>query len=148
MKYDEQTRVAVQATLHCLTGCATGEIIGTVIGSGLNWSNMITALLGIALAFVFGYSFTMRPLLAHGIGLKRATRLALTSDTFSIAIMEIVDTIIILIVPGALEAGPSTLLFWWSLVLALFIAFWCAVPVNRYLVSRGKGHAVMHEHHH
>jgi hypothetical protein len=148
MKNDEQTKVAVQATLHCLTGCATGEIIGSVIGAGLNWNNMATALLALALAFVFGYGLTMRSLLVHGLGLKRATRLALASDTVSIATMEIVDTIIILVVPGALEAGPSTLLFWGSLVLALFIAFWCAVPVNRYLISRGKGHAVIHEHHH
>ncbi len=148
MTMDDQTKVAVQATLHCLTGCATGEILGSVIGSGLNWSNMATALLAIVLAFLFGYGFTMRPLIAHGIGLKRATRLALASDTFSIVTMELVDTIIILTIPGALAAGPSTLLFWASLTVALAIAFVCAVPVNRYLIGRGKGHAVLHEHHH
>jgi hypothetical protein len=147
MVRDEQTKIAVQATLHCLSGCATGEIIGSVIGSGLGWSNMATEFLTVPLAFLFGYSFTMRPLIAHGIGLKRSTRLALASDTFSIVTMEIVDTIIILAIPGALAAGPSTLLFWSSLAVALAVAFVFAVPVNRYLINRGKGHAVLHEHH-
>jgi hypothetical protein len=147
MVRDEQTKIAVQATLHCLSGCATGEIIGSVIGSGFGWSNMATEFLTVPLAFLFGYGFTMRPLLAHGISLKRSTRLALASDTFSIVTMEIVDTIIILAIPGALAAGPSTLLFWSSLAFALAVAFVFAVPVNRYLINRGKGHAVLHEHH-
>lgn len=141
------TKLAISATLHCLTGCAVGEIIGSVIGSGLNWSNLATESLAIPLAFLFGYSFTMRPLLVNGFGLKRATKLALASDTFSIVSMEIADTLVILLIPGALAAGPSTLLFWASLFLALFAAFIVATPVNRYLLARGKGHAVLHEHH-
>jgi hypothetical protein len=141
------TRVAVDATLHCLTGCAIGEITGTVIGSGLNWSNLATEALAIPLAFLFGYALTMRPLLGSGLALKKATRLALASDTLSITTMEIVDTIIMLLIPGALAAGPGTFLFWWSLALALFVAFWVAVPVNRHLILRGKGHAVIHQYH-
>lgn len=141
------TRLAVMATLHCLSGCAVGEVIGTVIGSGLNWSNAGTELLTIPLAFIFGYSFTIKPLLGGGLSLKRSTRVALASDTLSIVTMEIVDTIIILLIPGALAAGPGTLLFWWSLALALAAAFIFAVPVNRYLIARGKGHAAVHNLH-
>lgn len=141
------TKLSVKATLHCLTGCATGEVIGTVIGSGLNWSNADTEFLTIPLAFLFGYGLTMKPLLQNGLGLRRSTGLALASDTLSIVTMEIVDTIIILAIPGALAAGPGTFLFWWSLALALFIAFIFAVPVNRYLLARGKGHALVHGHH-
>ncbi|HSX45933.1 MAG TPA: DUF4396 domain-containing protein [Candidatus Saccharimonadia bacterium] len=147
MANEGHTKLAVRATLHCLSGCATGEIIGTVIGSGLNWSNLATELLTIPLAFLFGYGFTMRPLIRNGLGVKQSTRLALASDTLSIVTMEIVDTLIILLIPGALAAGPSTFLFWWSLALALAIAFVIAVPVNRYLLMRGKGHAVLHGHH-
>jgi hypothetical protein len=139
--------VAVSATLHCLTGCAIGEITGNVIGSGLNWNPWPTELLAIGLAFFFGYSLTMRPLLAHGFGFQRSVRLALASDTFSIATMEIVDTIIMLSVPGALTAGPATGLFWASLLASLVVAFVAAVPVNRYLITRGKGHAVIHASH-
>jgi len=141
------TKLAVTATLHCLAGCAIGEIIGSVIGSSLNWSNLATASLAILLAFIFGYSFTIRPLLRHGIKLKQTVRLAFASDTVSIATMELVDTIIILLVPGALAAGPGTLLFWLGLAIALIVAFICAVPVNRYLIGRGKGHAVLHNYH-
>jgi len=147
MSDNSLNRLAVKATLHCLAGCATGEVIGTVIGSGLNWSNWATEALTIPLAFLFGYGLTMRPLLANSLGVKKSTRLALASDTLSIATMEVVDTLIILLVPGALAAGPATFLFWWSLALALVVAFVCAVPVNRYLLARGKGHAVIHEHH-
>ena len=145
---DDLTKTAVQATLHCLTGCAIGEVLGTVIGSGLNWDNMHTAILSICLAFLFGYGLTMRSLLRSKLSLKKSFKLAFASDTFSIATMELVDTIIILAIPGALMAGPTTALFWASLAVALFVAFLCAVPVNRYLISRGKGHAVIHEHHH
>ena len=145
---DDLTKTAVQATLHCLTGCAIGEVLGAVIGSGLNWDNMHTAILAICLAFLFGYGLTMRSLLRNNLGLKKSFKLAFASDTFSIATMELVDTIIILAIPGALMAGPTTGLFWASLAVALFVAFLCAVPVNRYLISRGKGHAVIHEHHH
>jgi hypothetical protein len=142
------TKLAVAATLHCLSGCAIGEIIGTVIGSGLNWSNAATEALTIPLAFVFGYSLTMRPLLKHGLDLKKAVRVALASDSLSIVTMEIVDTLIILLIPGALAAGPAALLFWSSLLASLAIAFVFAVPVNRYLIAKGKGHALVHEYHH
>lgn len=139
--------LAITATLHCLTGCAIGEILGAAIGAGLNWHNMATAGLGILLAFTFGYMLTMRPLLQHGLAPRKAFRVALASDSVSIATMEIVDTTIILLVPGALAAGPGTVLFWTSLMVSLAVAFVAAVPVNRYLISRGKGHALVHEHH-
>lgn len=142
------TKLAIIATLHCLSGCAIGEVLGSVIGSGLNWSNLATESLTIPLAFFFGYLMTMRPLLRNDLPFKRAGRVALASDTLSIVTMEIVDTAIILLIPGALAAGPGTLLFWWSLALALFVAFIFATPVNRYLLARGKGHAIVHEYHH
>ena len=141
------TKLAILATLHCLSGCAIGEVLGSVIGSGLNWSNLATESLTIPMAFLFGYLMTMRPLLKNGLAFKKAGRVALASDTVSIATMEIVDTAIILLVPGALAAGPGSLLFWWSLALALFTAFVFATPVNRYLIARGKGHAIVHDHH-
>ena len=148
MEPSSLTKMALQATLHCLTGCAIGEILGTVIGSGFNWSNWATEALTIPLAFLFGYAFTMRPLLKHGMGFKKSVPIAFASDTLSITSMEIVDNAIILAVPGALAAGPATLLFWGSLIVALAVAFVVTVPVNRYLIGRGKGHAVMHGHHH
>jgi hypothetical protein len=148
MQGNALTKMAVVATLHCLSGCAIGEILGTVIGSGLNWSNLATECLTIPLAFLFGYSLTIRPLLRHGLDFKPAGQIALASDTLSIGTMEIVDTMIILFIPGALAAGPGTFLFWWSLMLALVVAFIFAVPVNRYLIARGKGHAVAHQYHH
>lgn len=141
------TKLAIVATLHCLSGCAIGEVIGSVIGSGLNWSNLATECLTIPLAFLFGYLMTMRPLLRNQLPFKRAVRIALASDTLSIVTMEIVDTAVILLIPGALAAGPGTILFWGSLAAALFIAFVFATPVNRYLIARGKGHAIVHEHH-
>jgi len=141
-------RLAVRATLHCLSGCAIGEIIGTVIGSGLNWSNWATEALTIPLAFVFGYSLTMRPLLGAKLEFKKAVRVALASDSLSITTMEVVDTLVILLVPGALAAGPTTRLFWTSLLASLVVAFVAAVPVNRYLIARGKGHAAAHQYHH
>ncbi|HET7320770.1 MAG TPA: DUF4396 domain-containing protein [Candidatus Saccharimonadales bacterium] len=147
MEPSSLTKMAVQATLHCLTGCAIGEILGTVIGSGFNWSNWATEALTIPLAFLFGYAFTMRPLLKH-MGFKKSVPIALASDTLSISSMEIVDNAIILLIPGALAAGPATALFWASLAVALAVAFVVTVPVNRWLIARGKGHAVMHEHHH
>jgi hypothetical protein len=141
------TNLAIKATLHCLSGCAIGEIVGTVIGSALNWSNWGTELLTIPLAFLFGYGLTMQALLRHGLSLKKSTRLALASDTLSIVTMETVDTAIILLIPGALAAGPANLLFWTSLIISLAIAFMFAVPVNRYLLAHGKGHAVVHQYH-
>jgi hypothetical protein len=148
MPFSNLDKLAVSATLHCLSGCAVGEILGSVVGSGLNWSNFATECLTIPLAFMFGYSFTMRPLLAHNIGFRRAVRLALASDTLSIVTMELTDTAVILLIPGALAAGPGSLLFWLSLAAALFVAFIFATPVNRYLLARGKGHAVIHQYHH
>jgi uncharacterized protein DUF4396 len=145
---DELTRTAVSATLHCLTGCAIGEILGLVIATALGWGDIASMALAIALAFVFGYSLTMLPLLRAGLGTRRALPLAFASDTFSIATMELIDTITILLVPGAMAAGLGDGLFWGSLAGALFLAFWAAVPVNRWLLARDKGHAVMHEYHH
>jgi hypothetical protein len=137
-------KMAILATLHCLTGCAIGEILGSVIGSGFGWSTMATEFLTVPLAFLFGYGLTMRSLKGHSLGHR--TKIALASDTVSIATMEIVDTLIIVLIPGALAAGPTTLLFWVSLAIALLVAFICAVPVNRALIARGKGHAVAHHH--
>ena len=140
------TGLAIQATLHCLSGCAIGEVAGTVIGSGLNWSNWATEALTIPLAFFFGYSLTVRTLVRSELSPKRSIQIALASDSFSIITMEIVDTLIILLIPGALAAGPATGLFWFSLIVALAVAFICAVPVNRYLITRGRGHALVHHH--
>jgi Domain of unknown function (DUF4396) len=140
-------RVALSATAHCLTGCAIGEVLGVMIGTALGWGNLETIVLAIALAFLFGYSLTMLPLLRAGLAFAAAVPLALASDTLSIAVMELVDNAILLVVPGAMEAGLDTLLFWASLAFALLVAGICAYPVNRYLIARGKGHAVVHAHH-
>ena len=140
-------RVALSATAHCLTGCAIGEVLGVMIGTALGWGNLETIVLAIALAFLFGYSLTMLPLLRAGLAFAAAVPLALASDTLSIAVMELVDNAILLVVPGAMEAGLDTLLFWASLAFALLIAGICAYPVNRYLIARGKGHAVVHAYH-
>ena len=140
-------RVAFSATAHCLTGCAIGEVLGMVVGTALGWSNVATIVLAVALAFLFGYSLTMLPLLRSGMALATVLPLAFASDTLSIAVMEIVDNAIMLLVPGAMEAGPTSLLFWGSLAFALAVAFVAAFPVNRYLIARGKGHAVVHQHH-
>jgi hypothetical protein len=148
MEKKDLNRLAVKATLHCLAGCAIGEIVGTVIGSGLNWSNLGTEALAIPLAFLTGYSLTMKPLLSSGLRFRRAAGIALASDSFSIATMEVTDTAFMLLIPGALAAGPGTFLFWWSLAAALAVAFVFAAPVNRYLIARGKGHAMAHGHHH
>lgn len=140
-------RVAFSATAHCLTGCAIGEVLGVIIGTALGWGNFETIVLAIALAFLFGYSLTMLPLLRAGLAFAAAVPLALASDTLSIAVMELVDNAILLVVPGAMEAGVDSLLFWASLAFALLIAGICAYPVNRYLIARGKGHAVVHAYH-
>ncbi|NKE60184.1 DUF4396 domain-containing protein [Lentzea sp. PSKA42] len=141
------TKLAVSATLHCLTGCAIGEVLGMVIGTALGWSNLSTIVLAIALAFVFGYSLTIRPVLKSGLPLRAAIGVALAADTVSIAVMEIVDNAVMLGVPGAMEAGLTSWLFWVSLAFALAVAFVVTVPVNRWLISRGKGHAVVHQYH-
>ena len=139
--------VAFMATVHCLTGCAIGEVAGVMIGTAVGWGNFETIVLAIALAFLFGYSLTMLPLLRAGLALAVALPLAFASDTLSIGVMEIVDNAIILVVPGAMEAGLADPLFWGSLAVALLIAGACAYPVNRYLIARGKGHAVVHAYH-
>ena len=141
------TRSAVQATVHCLTGCAIGEILGMVLATALGWSNTASIAVSIALAFFFGYALTLGPVIAAGVPLRKALRLALASDTASIATMELVDNLFILLVPGALAAGLTEGLFWWSLLASLAIAFVLTVPVNRALIARGRGHAVMHELH-
>jgi uncharacterized protein DUF4396 len=137
--------VALSATLHCLTGCAIGEVLGVVIGTALGWSDLATIALAIGLAFLFGYSLTSLPLLRAGIAFAAVVPIALASDTFSIAVMEFVDNAIILLIPGAMEAGVGNLLFWGSLAVALVIAGFAAFPVNRWLIARGKGHAAVHE---
>jgi hypothetical protein len=139
------TRVAISATLHCLTGCAIGEVLGMIIGTALGFSNLGTVVLSIALAFVFGYGLTSLPLLRAGLALGAVVPIALASDTLSIATMELVDNGIMLAVPGAIEAGLGSILFWGSLSFALVIAGATAVPVNRWLIARGKGHAAVHE---
>jgi hypothetical protein len=138
-------QVALSATLHCLTGCAIGEIVGVAIGTALGWSNLATIVLAIALAFVFGYSLTSLPLLRAGLALAVVIPIAFASDTLSIATMELVDNAIILVIPGAMEAGLGDLLFWGSLAAALVIAGVAAFPVNRWLLRRGKGHAAVHD---
>jgi hypothetical protein len=140
-------RTAFSATVHCLTGCAIGEVLGMVIGTALGWGDFATIALAVVLAFFFGYLLTMVPLLRSGLALASALPLAFASDTLSIAIMEIVDNLIMLVIPGAMEAGLGSLLFWASLAFALAVAFVAAFPVNRYLISRGRGHAVVHEYH-
>jgi hypothetical protein len=140
-------RTAFSATAHCLTGCAIGEVLGVIIGTALGWGNFETIVLAIVLAFFFGYSLTMLPLLRAGLALGTALPLAFASDTLSITVMEIVDNLIILVIPGAMTAGVGDMLFWASLAVALAIAFVCAFPVNRYLIARGKGHAVVHAYH-
>ncbi len=140
-------RVAFAATWHCLTGCAIGEILGLVIATALGWGNVASILLAVVLAFFFGYSLTLSPLVRGGVSLRQAARVALAADTLSIAVMEIVDNGFVLVVPGAMEAGLGSSLFWWSLIVSLAIAFVAAFPVNRVLISRGRGHAVVHEYH-
>ncbi len=144
---DSLNRLAFSATAHCLTGCAIGEVLGMVIGTALGWGNLTTIVLAVVLAFFFGYSLTMLPLLRSGLALGTVLPLAFAADTLSIAVMEIVDNFVMLVIPGAMEAGLASLLFWGSLVFALAIAFVAAFPVNRYLIARGRGHAAIHKYH-
>ncbi|HMJ72319.1 MAG TPA: DUF4396 domain-containing protein [Solirubrobacterales bacterium] len=139
------TMVAINATLHCLTGCAIGEVAGMAIGTAAGFSNGGTVALSVALAFLFGYSLTSLPLLRAGLVLSAVIPIALASDTLSIATMEVVDNAIVLAIPGAIVAGLSSLLFWGSLSFSLVVAGAFAVPVNRWLIARGKGHAAVHE---
>ncbi|GAA2078469.1 DUF4396 domain-containing protein [Streptomyces albiaxialis] len=139
--------MAARATLHCLTGCAIGEILGMMIGTALAWHNAPTMALAIALAFVFGYSFTMYAVLRAGLDFKSAFKVALAADTVSILVMEIVDNGVILVTPGAMDAHLTEWLFWITLAVAFAIAFVVTTPVNRWLIGKGKGHAVVHQYH-
>jgi hypothetical protein len=139
---------AARATLHCLTGCAIGEVLGMVIGTALGWGNVPTTLLAVALAFLFGYSLTLRGVLKAGLGLRAAIRVALAADTLSIAVMELIDNGVIVLWPDAMDAGLADALFWISLAISLAIAFVVTTPVNKWMIGRGKGHAVVHRYHH
>lgn len=139
---------AIRATLHCLTGCAIGEVLGMVLGTAFGLHNTATVVLAIVLAFVFGYGLTMRGVLKSGLTFSAAFKVALAADTVSIAVMEIVDNLVIVVVPGAMDAGLATALFWLSLLFSLLVAFVVTVPVNKWMIGRGKGHAVVHAHHH
>lgn len=140
-------RIAFSATVHCLTGCAIGEVLGMVIGTYLGWGNMETILLALTLAFLTGYALTMLPLLRSGHSVKAAMRLALAADTASIAVMEIVDNLLMWVIPGAMDAPLDSSLFWGSLAIALLLAGATAFPLNRWLIARGRGHALAHGHH-
>jgi uncharacterized membrane protein len=140
-------RLAATATTHCLTGCAIGEVLGFVIGTALGWGNLSTIALAVVLAFFFGYLLTSLPLLRSGLSPREIVPIALAADTISIAIMETVDNAVLLVIPGAMEAGLDAVLFWWSLALALGVAWVITFPVNRWMIGRGLGHAVVHEHH-
>ncbi|CAM3096578.1 DUF4396 domain-containing protein [Saccharomonospora xinjiangensis] len=140
--------MAASATLHCLTGCAIGEVLGMVIGTALGWSNVATIVLAVALAFFFGYALSMRGIMRAGVGFKQALKVALAADTISITVMEIVDNGVMVVVPGAMEAPLNSLLFWGALAFAFAVAFVITVPVNKWLISRGRGHAVAHAYHH
>jgi hypothetical protein len=140
-------RLAFTATTHCLTGCAIGEVLGMVIGTALGWSNVATIATAVVLAFLFGYGLTMLPLLRSGLAVGAVLKLALAADTVSITIMEIVDNLVMVVIPGAMHAGLDEALFWGSLGAALAIAGAAAFPVNRWLIARGRGHAVVHSHH-
>ncbi|MBL1097008.1 DUF4396 domain-containing protein [Streptomyces coffeae] len=139
--------IAVRATLHCLTGCAIGEVLGMAIGTALAWHDAPTMALAIVLAFTFGYAFTVRGVLRSGLGPRTAVRVALAADTVSIAVMELADNGTILLFPGAMEATLSDALFWLSLALSFVVAFLVTTPVNKWMIARGKGHAVVHQHH-
>lgn len=141
-------KTAASATLHCLTGCSIGEILGMIISSALGWAAFGSVVLSVLLAFLFGYALSMRPLLLNKIAFRTALGVALVADTASITVMEIADNAFILFVPGAIHAGLDTWLFWWSLAVALAVAFVVAFPLNRYMIARGKGHAVAHQYHH
>jgi hypothetical protein len=140
-------RLSLAATVHCLTGCAIGEVLGMVLATWWGWGDLASIVLAVVLAFLFGYGFTSLPLLRSGLPLRRVAPLAFASDTASIGTMEVVDNLFILIVPGAISAGLGDALFWWSLAVGLLIAGVVAYPVNRWLLARGRGHAVVHAHH-
>ena len=138
---------AASATLHCLTGCAIGEVLGMVLGTALDLDNAATVMLSIALAFVFGYGLTMRGVLGAGVSFGAALQVALAADTVSIAVMELLDNAFVLAVPGAMDAGLTSALFWTSLAASLAVAFLLTTPLNRWMISRGRGHALVHQYH-
>jgi hypothetical protein len=140
-------RSAFSATTHCLTGCAIGEVLGMVIATAMGWGNLASIAISVVLAFFFGYSLTLGPVLRAGVPPRRALPLAFASDTASITVMEITDNAFILLVPGAIAAGLGQALFWWSLGVSLLVAFVFAFPLNRWLIARGRGHAVIHAYH-
>ena len=140
-------RLAFSATVHCLTGCGIGEVSGLVIGTALGWGTVATIALAVVLAFFFGYALTMRPLLRANLGMREALRIALAADTVSITVMEIIDNGIMLMIPGAMSAGLTSPLFWGSLGAALLIAGVVVFPINRWLIERNRGHALVHSHH-
>jgi hypothetical protein len=147
MSSDNLNSMAISATLHCLTGCAIGEVLGIVLGTWWGWSDGATIVLAVVLAFFFGYLLTIAAVVRSGLALRAAIGVAFAADTLSIATMELVDNAILLAVPGAMDAGVTDVLFWASLAFALLVAFVVTVPVNRALIARGKGHAVVHSHH-
>ena len=148
LQLDLLTRQAITATVHCLTGCAIGEVLGMVLATWWGWGDAASIALAVVLAFFFGYLLTITPVLRTGLALRAALGVALAADTLSITVMEIVDNAVILTVPGAMEAGLTDFLFWGALALGLAVAFVITVPVNRALIRRGKGHAVVHQYHH
>ncbi|WP_240506690.1 DUF4396 domain-containing protein [Thermoactinospora rubra] len=139
--------MAASATLHCLTGCAIGEVLGMVIGTALGLSNLATIALAVALAFVFGYALTMRGVLKAGLTFGRALKVALAADTISITIMEITDNAVMVVIPGAMDAGLASVLFWGALAFSFVVAFLVTWPINKWIIGRGKGHAVVHSYH-
>ncbi len=141
-------RMAASATLHCLTGCAIGETLGMVLGTWWAWTTWPTVALSVVLAFVFGYSLTMAPVLRAGVPFRNAIKVALAADTLSITVMEIVDNSVMVVVPGAMHAGLGNWIFWAALAFAFVVAFFVTWPVNKWLIAKGKGHAVVHEFHH
>jgi hypothetical protein len=145
---DPSWRTAVSATLHCLTGCAIGEVLGMVLSTWWGWGTAASVVLSVVLAFFFGYLLTSRTVLGAGLGVGAAVRVALAADTVSILVMEVVDNLVMVTVPGAIHAGLGDVLFWGSLVGSLLVAFVVTVPVNRAMIARGRGHAVVHELHH
>ncbi|MBT2453962.1 DUF4396 domain-containing protein [Streptomyces sp. ISL-86] len=140
--------MAARATLHCLTGCAIGEVLGMIVGTALGWGNLPTMALAIVLAFFFGYALTLRGILTAGVDFRTAVRVALAADTLSIAVMELIDNGVILVWPGAMDAHLSEALFWIALAISLALAFVVTTPVNKWMIGRGKGHAVVHQYHH
>ncbi|MFG2663431.1 DUF4396 domain-containing protein [Streptomyces sp. NPDC048387] len=140
--------MAAQATLHCLTGCAIGEVLGMIVGTALGWGNLPTMILAIVLAFFFGYALTLRGILSAGVDFRSAVRVALAADTLSIAVMELIDNGVIAVWPGAMDAHLSEALFWITLAISLALAFVLTTPVNKWMIGRGKGHAVVHQYHH